>query len=225
MFETENILYIFLDEGGNPDFSPSGTKYFTLTGISKIRPFYASKDLSELRYDVIEDGIELEYFHASEDKQSVRDKVFNIIQQHIKQIRINSLIIEKSKTNPELREAEHFYPKMLGYLLKYIIGGYKLEQLKKVIIFTDALPVKRKRNAVEKAIRTYISSVLPPSMSYTLLHHQSKSNMDLQIVDYCNWAIFRKWERGDYRSYELIKNAVGSEFNIFKTGNNHYYKK
>ena len=74
----KRILYIFLDEGGNLDFSKNGTKYFTITGLSKERPFEAFKASNNLKYDRIESGTEIEYFHASEDRQVVRDEVFKI---------------------------------------------------------------------------------------------------------------------------------------------------
>ncbi len=32
-------LYLFLDEGGNFDFSPAGTRYLTLTAVTATRPF------------------------------------------------------------------------------------------------------------------------------------------------------------------------------------------
>ena len=35
--------YIFLDEGGNFDFSPKGTRFFTLTSVTKARPFQVAR--------------------------------------------------------------------------------------------------------------------------------------------------------------------------------------
>ena len=32
-------LYVFIDESGNFDFSPSGTKYFILTTLTTIVPY------------------------------------------------------------------------------------------------------------------------------------------------------------------------------------------
>ncbi len=34
-----------------------------------------------------------------------------------------------------------------------------------------------------------LAGMLPKTARYRVLHHDSKSNMDLQIVDYCNWAV------------------------------------
>ncbi|MGR3179981.1 MAG: hypothetical protein ACUZ8E_18225 [Candidatus Anammoxibacter sp.] len=45
----------------------------------------------------------------------------------------------------------------------------------------------------------------------------------MQVLDYLNWSIFRKWERGDTRSYELIKKAVDGEWDVFRDGNSTYY--
>ncbi|MBI5872647.1 MAG: DUF3800 domain-containing protein [Candidatus Omnitrophica bacterium] len=219
----KEALYIFLDEGGNLDFSDTGTKYFTLTALSKIRPFEAYKHLNELKYNLVEQGIEIEYFRASEDRQSVRDSVFNIIDRHLDQTRIDSLIVEKRKTGPSLRGEERFYPDMLGYLLLYVINGYDLRLFEKIIVFTDSIPILRKRKAIEKTIKKVLAHKLPAGRVYYIFHHASKSNYDLQIVDYCNWAVYRKWERQDLRSYETIERVVESEFDIFKNGSRYYY--
>ena len=71
-------MYIFLDEGGNLDFSGSGTKYFTFTSLSKERPFKEYKAMNDLKYDLIELETEIEYFHASEDRQAVRNRLFRV---------------------------------------------------------------------------------------------------------------------------------------------------
>ena len=78
MSDADRFLYIFLDEAGNLDFSPTGTRFFLFGAITKERPFHAYKELTELKYDLTELGTELEYFHASENAQPVRNRVFDI---------------------------------------------------------------------------------------------------------------------------------------------------
>jgi len=219
----EKFLYIFVDEGGNFDFSRGGTSHFTLSCLSRERPFPDYSEFISLKYDLVEKGMDIEYFHASEDKQAVRDLVFQIIQRNLVGMRVDALIVEKRKTAPLLREPSEFYPRMLGYLLRYVLERYRLKDYAEVIVFTDRIPVAQKRNAVEKAIKTTLSSMLPAASRYRVLHHDSKSNFQLQIADYCNWAIYRKWDRGDLRSYNVIKAAVSSEFDIFRTGSTYYY--
>ena len=215
---SERCLFLFLDEAGNFDFSPSGTKYFIITSVSKERPFRAYREMTELKYNLVEDGKNIEYFHASEDAQAVRNEVFGIIRRNLEGVRIDSLVIEKPKISPAMRPAEHFYPRMLGYLLKYVLRGYELDQYREVIVFTDQIPVKSKRKAIEKATKLTLASMLPKSVRYRLMHHDSKSNMELQIVDYCCWAIYRKWNLADERSYRLIQSAISSEFDFCRKG-------
>ena len=68
----DQFLYVFLGEGGNFDFTAGGTPYFLLTSIVKERPFAAYQDMTELKYDLIETGANIEYFHAAEDAQATR---------------------------------------------------------------------------------------------------------------------------------------------------------
>ena len=217
------FLYVFLDEGGNLDFSPSGTKYFVLSSLTKERPFHAGKELIELKYDLVELGTNLEYFHAAEDRQAVRNSVFGIIARHLDGVWVDSLIVEKNKTGPALQPVEYFYPRMLGYLLGFVLGRYQLADFQEVIVFTDRVPVNKHREAVEKAVKVTLAKVLPTGIRFRVYHHESKSNLDLQIADYCNWAIYRKWDRGDDRSYNVIRPVVRSEFEIFKAGTRRYY--
>ena len=216
-------LYVFLDEAGDFNFSATGTRFFTLTTITKTRPFTWDAPLISLKYDLIEVGLDIEYFHAAEDRQAVRDQVFTIIGNNLENLRIDSLVIEKRKTGPVLQELEKFYPRMIGYLIRYVLEPRNLKDYEEVIVITDSIPVSRKREAIEKAVKQTLSRMLPNGTRYKILHHASKSCTGLQIADYCNWAIFRKWERGDLRSYELMRSGIRSEFDIFKSGPRHYY--
>jgi len=220
---SDRFLYIFLDEAGNLDFSPTGTKYFLLGALTKERPFHAYKELTELKYDLAELGLDLEYFHAAEDNQATRNRVFDIVRGNLGGVRVDALVVEKCKTGPAMRAEEQFYPRMLGCLLDYILKQHDLSLYREVIVFTDTLPVQKRRTALEKAVKTTLAAVLPSTARYRLLHHASKSNLDLQIADYCTWAIYRKWNSGDARSYQHIQSAVTSEFDIFRTSTTRYY--
>jgi hypothetical protein len=219
----DKILYIFLDEGGNLDFSQNGTKYFTITSVTKERPFYAFSDLTDLKYDFIEQGVELEYFHASEDRQQVRNEVFKIINKHFKNSEVDSLIVEKRKAEPKFIEKDSLYPISLGGLLNIVLKRYELKNFKKIIIFTDLIPIKSKMKIIEKTIKLILAKILPIGIEYIILHHTSKSNFDLQIADYCNWAIYRKWDKGDLRSYDLIKKYIKYEVDVFRSKTKYYY--
>lgn len=217
------VIYIFLDEAGNFDFSPSGTPYFILGSLTKERPFKAYQELTDLKYDLIEQGTDVEHFHASEDRQEVRNNVFQIIAGNLQGCKVDATIIEKRKTAPSLHDSAKFYPKMLGYHLRYILERVNWGGVAEVVVITDRIPVVKKRQAVEKAVKLTLADMLPKGAIYRVLHHDSKSNFDLQIADYCTWALHRKWTQGDERSYKLIHPAIRSEFDIFRSGTQQFY--
>ncbi len=170
-------LYIFLDEGGNFDFSPGGTQYFTLTSVTASRPFAWDAALMSLKYDELERGSDAEYFHASEDKQIVRNRVFATIAQHVDTIRIDSIIVPKRKIVPELRLPEKFYPRMLGYLLRYVVQHESLDASTAVLAVTDIAPVKARQKAIAKGVEDYWPNCFPvPCITASCITTQSRAS-------------------------------------------------
>jgi hypothetical protein len=213
---SNGCLYIFLDEGGNLDFASSGTKYFTLTSVCTKRPFTVCHELGKYKFDLIEYGFDFSYFHCTKDNRHVRQRVFGIIKENIAELRIDSLIVEKSKIAPALQASEEFYPRMLGHLIRHVAEQEReeLDGMKELIVITDSIPIKKKRAAVEKAVKTVLKKMLPSGCRFRVLHHASMSNMGLQVADYCNWAIFRKWESGDRLFYDALREGIKSELEI-----------
>jgi len=221
---SRQVLYIFLDEAGNFDFSPTGTAYFTFTAFSLKRPFGGVTELVNLKYDLWEAGLELERFHAAEDRQIVRDRVFQIIGQHLPDCRVDCQIVEKRKTNPGLhKDHGRFYHTIVDILLRHVLAKQSSTPAK-VIVVADQIPVERKRKEIEKATKLTLAWWSKQSGApYSVMFHSSKSDLNLQIADYLNWAVFRKWERNDQRSHSLISRFVTSEFETFKRGSDVYY--
>lgn len=219
----KKAAYLFLDEGGNFDFSRGGTKYFTLTSVLASRPFGIDSPLTELRFDLIEAGLDKEYFHASEDEQATRNKVFEIIATSLDSLVVDSILVEKRKAAPSLRDEPVFYPKMLGELLQYVVKRADLRHWSELIVITDRIPVNKKRKAIEKAIKMTLPQMLPDKLRFRILHHDSKSCCGLQVADYFNWAIYRAWDRADSRSLDLVRSAVRSQRDIFRRRTQTWY--
>lgn len=219
-----STLYIFLDEAGNFDFSPTGTAHFTFSAFSIRRPFGGVEELTNLKYDFWESGLELECFHATEDRQTVRDQVFNILARGLPPCRVDCQVVEKRKTNPVLQKDHgRFYHTILQILLLYVLKQQP-NNLSKVIVVADQIPVKKTKKEIEKATKQTMAGWSRKSgVPYSVMFHSSKSDINLQIADYFNWAIFRKWERGDKRSYDLVSKIVKSEYETFKGGGETYY--
>ncbi len=129
-------------------FSAKGSKYFTLTALTKTRPFKTHNALTALKYNLWERGLEFEYFHATTDKQATRDEVFKIFSANISQFTIDSIIVEKRKTKPYLQNPSQFYRKIFEILLNYILERNK-RKYAKIYIITDIIPINKKRNQIK----------------------------------------------------------------------------
>lgn len=225
-----NTLFIFIDESGNFDFSPNGTKYFSLSAISTLDPL-GKEGLEKLKYDLIKNGNNIEYFHASEDKNTVKDKVYDFIK-NIENIDIDSVIVQKNKTNPSLYIVEkkdkkgkghRLYSRVLQTLICYILYRYNdSTDIEKVVIILSSIFNSKKRDLIKLTIKRYLK--LNFSKPFFLDFHSCKSDINTQIADYCGWAIYKKWTDGTTRYYDAIGNKIKNEFDMFRKGNFIYYE-
>lgn len=222
-------LYAFVDESGNFDFSLKGTRFYTISAIITQCPWEKVEQITALYFDILSgekhDSLDGNYlndklchhFHATEDKQLVRDSFFEIIRL-LQGVTAYSIVVRKNKTHPSIRDPRIFYSKMVGYLMNYVIKRY---QFSKITIFVDGVPVNKDRKAFRSAIKSQLKRFDTP---FKIYFPSSSSNSYLQICDYINWAIYRKWEKSDVRSYELIQNLLGKqELDIFLEGDTQYY--
>jgi Protein of unknown function (DUF3800) len=99
-------IYFFFDESGNLDFSPNGTPYYCFGVLSTRDPAPLTQALTALRYDMLAEGLELERFHAAEDRQATRDRVFAAITA-VGEFDFDCVVIEKRKANPALHRDGH----------------------------------------------------------------------------------------------------------------------
>ncbi len=213
-------VHLFFDESGNLDFSPNGTKYYIFGALTTREPSALTRPLSELKYELLSQGIEIEAFHATEDRQAVRDRVFEIIAR-IGGFEFDSVIIEKRKAHPNLHDEVRFYPQFANYLLRYVFNRYR-DPTERIVIVTDRLPMARKRQAVEKAFRTYIRQNLG-ERPFTILHHSAAGHSCLQAADYCTWALYKKWHSNELRPYGRVRPFIRSEFDILQRGSEYFY--
>lgn len=231
-----DILYIFIDESGNLDFSQSGTKYFVLTAISTINPLNQRIKLNQLRYDLLSKSVNQEFFHATEDLQHVRDKVLTFIENELPDLAIDSIIAQKNKahfslysqqyTKPDhtidfLKRENEFYRIISQTLLRYVFTRHRSSPINQVVVILSSLFTKNKAKLVTKALKTYLKQFTP--YQFHIYFHCSEADINSQIADYCGWAIYVKHERNEVRPYQQIKSKLKSEFEIFGKGTTEWY--
>ena len=201
--------YFFFDESGNLDFSLNGSRYYFFGVVTTRDPAPLSVALTGLRYELLSEGLELEYFHAAEDNQAVRSRVFASIAA-AGGFEVDVLVVDKRCVHPELHEPWEFYACLAHTLLDAVLRRHA-DGEERLVIVTDRLPIHRHRKTAEKTFKATLRGALG-ERPFSIVHHASAAHELLQVVDYCTWAVQRTWHRGDTRSYELIRPMIRSEY-------------
>lgn len=201
------MKYVFCDESGNLDFAKSGTRFFTFTAVS-ADTWDVGKALTELRHALAYEGRDMENgFHASEDKQAVRDRVFPLIQ--AASIQVDAVCLDKAKAQPHIAaDEEYFYQLGWHWLFRYIARDRWLRGQEYLIVGSSmGTRAKKKhfKDGFDSAVRQHA-----PGSKHVAAFWSTKTDPCLQIADYCCWAIHRWKEQGDDRSHQLIKSKVVS---------------
>ena len=214
-------VYLFADEAGNFDFSRGlgATRYWTLGSISLSDPA-VGEELLRLRRLLAWRRLSLDTtFHASEDPQIVRDAVFDVIRRT--EFRLDVTVFDKHKTIDFLRESsERFYKQAWFLHMKYVCPRI-VSKNDEMMVVAASIGTKNQRKAVRLGIEDVVHQV-SPSTTWRVAFWPSESDPCLQIADYCVWAIQRKYEMGDLRSYQIIKPKLASEFEAFGSGVDRY---
>jgi hypothetical protein len=223
-----STLYLFVDESGNFDFSPNGTKYFILTVLSTTDPHEIGSPLLKLRYDLLPNyacGTKMEergYFHASEDAQNVRDDVFSIISRIGLALRVDSIIAQKNKADKKFyQNHKEFYEILAKPLLRYAFNRANWKGYAHVVVVFSSIFNNKIRSILKQTFKYLIKRYT--QLSYSIYFHSSKFDLCSQAADYFGWAIYRKWESGDNRSHNLVRVYIKSELDIFKGGKTEFY--
>ena len=215
---------MFVDISGDYTFSSKGTTYLVCTSLMCTDIVLGVNQLCLCKHRQIDNGLDITHFHAAEDKQATRNEVFDIIEQ-LTHLRVDSIIVEKRKTHEKLQEPKYLYPFLIEKILQYPFDyrGVNVEQYDKVFVFLDRESCsRREKGYIKQAVKRYLHNRLQ-NISFRLCMHPSSTHNHLQLVDYCRWAIFRKWERVDSRSYNKIRSLIKSEFPIFRYGTTIWY--
>lgn len=204
-------IFLFLDETGNLDFSSNGTEFYGFGCLATRSPGSLLAPLSALRYELLEAGLEIERFHATEDKQPIRNRVFEILRV-VDGLEFDSIIIDKRRVPPRFYPVEKFYVYFVGYLIDLVLKRFSGSE--RIVLITDKIPVAKKREAVAKAFKQYVRTALG-DRPFTVVHQSSSAHMCLQAADYFMWAIYKKWSNGEMRPYTTIQSMIRGESRIY----------
>ncbi len=215
--------FIFADEAGNFDFTRNqgASRFFVLTTVT-TSDCNVGESLLRLRRELIWEGLPVgDGFHATEEVQSVRDRVFAEIVKH--PLRVDSTILEKPKAQPQTRASDERFYKLAWYLHFKHVAPQVLNKGDSVQVVSASLGTKKRMAQFRAAVEDVASQVVPRGVTTRVGAWSAASDPCLQAADYCCWAIQRKWERGDARSHAIIAPLLRSEYDVWQSGSTLYY--
>lgn len=215
-------LYVFADEAGDFAFKrgPNVSKYFVVCTIT-THSCAIAEDLLELRRNIAWNRGSLgEYFHATTDTQATRDLVFDVIRRH--DFQIQATIMEKSKAQPNVTiSKDRFYKYGWYYHFKHGLAK-NIKSHEEVLITAASIGTKKGQTVFTDAVNDVVGQFMRRKQWATGFW-PCGTDPCLQVADYCTWAIQRKWERNDSRSYDLIKDRIIYEYDLWSRGKAHYF--
>lgn len=195
-----NPIFIFVDESGNFDFAESGTRHFVMAAVIASAPLDSSRSLQALRYRLLAEGVDVPTFHASEDRQVVRDALFPVINS-AEAIEAHIVFTNKRELDVRLHGTAAMYSCFGRALTRQLLHSAALApQAPVVIIFDKVLP---KRD--EAAFLSEVKPLLNVSgRKYRIYFQRVVHDANAQVADYIAWAHYVCLERHEHRPLSAL---------------------
>lgn len=187
---SQKELFVFVDESGNFDFSPTGTRHLVLSAVIFQKPIRSASKLLRLKYHRCANGFNTPGFHASEDRNNTRHQVFEVIasDKHLKSF---TAVLDKADYRETLIRPTDIYHSFGLSLAKHI---RPLASGKKVILVFDKALMAKDEKALFSSLKTQLASY---DSSYLIYFQNVSKDLNAQIADYVAWAHFVFFERSN----------------------------
>lgn len=226
----QDVLYCYFDEAGDFNFSPTGSAFYLYTALVTHDPFPLCEDLLKAKYSLVMSGKPFskshrnnDYFHASEDSPGTRELGFSTLAKHLGEFAIHTVVIQKNKVAPVMRGQRVFFTAVANRLIDEVLATGLDGEVGHICLISDRIPVQKKSSAVIGSVKKSLRASLAEGVGFSFVQMDSKSDFGLQAADYCSWAIYRTWVRGEctYRNY--IGDAIACEADILAGRKTLYY--
>ncbi len=214
--------YLFSDEAGDFTFNrePNVSRFFIICTVATDSLDLGPR-LTALRHDLLREKLDVgDCFHATTDNQPVRDRVYQVLAES--DFTFQATICEKSKAQPQVRSNKaRFYKYPWYYHFRYGLAPH-LKVDDRLLVTAASIGTKRERQTYTSALKDVVNQSAR-HVDWAVDFRPAMADPCLQAADYCAWAVQRKWERGDTRSLDLIRDKLSYEFELWRHGKKHYY--
>jgi len=188
-------LFVYVDESGNFDFSPSGTKHFVMTAFITTDPILSANRIARLKYFLLSQGVSIPNFHASEDSQRVRDQVVQQISK-LKDVSAYTLWMKKDNLPIRHKSTSGIYEFMGLELARLAAAEATIRGAESVVLVFDKSLIFREEQAFLSKSKAILAQLSHP---FHIYFHNVSKDFNGQIADYIAWSQYVALERSELR--------------------------
>ncbi len=192
-------MYIYLDESGDLGFNINSSQHIIIALLITKSPHKIERCIKRIRQRKLKKKLkELPEIKFNNSDSYIREKTLECIAKEA--IEIAYVALNKKNVNPNNR---YHNGKIYNFIAGHIMSSLPYENHTKTKLIVD----KRISN---KIIRTGFDHYIKQETSFKveIVHENSQLNKCLQATDFIVGAIFRKYESGDSKYYDIIKNNI-----------------
>ncbi|MEX0918894.1 MAG: DUF3800 domain-containing protein [Candidatus Paceibacterota bacterium] len=208
------MAYIFLDESGDLGFKKSSSKWFLITIAITSDARCLERVVKKIWRGLRKKHKHLGELHASHEKDVTRTRVLRLVSD-CSDLKIMTVILNKQKVYVDLQNQKNYlYNYTANILLDRLHSSKILKDGELIDLVVDRKDTKR---SLRENFINYLTSSMGSRRKggFKVKLHASHENKSLQAVDFISWALFRKYEHGDYEFYEIIKDKITDERLLF----------
>lgn len=192
-------MHIYLDESGDLGFHSNSSNHIIIALLITKNPHTIERCMKKIRQRKLKKKLkELPEIKFNKSNDNIREKTLKCI---VKEpIDIAYIVLNKNRVNPNRQfNKEKIYNFITGCLIRSL--PFENDIHSKLIVD------KRSSN---KIIRSDFDQYVKEKAAFNLdiTHENSEYNQCLQATDFIAGAIFRKYESGDNRFYNLIEDRI-----------------
>ena len=208
------MAYIFLDESGDLGFKETSSKWFLFTIAITNNRRALEKVIKNARKGLLKKHKGVSELHAYHTHEITRKKVLSGLS-NIDDLKIFCTVLNKKKVYVDLQNQKNY---LYNYTANILLDRMHSRD---IIDLTEPIHLCVDRKDTNKNIRNNFERYIERSLREKRIGNitmESKASHDdkcLQAVDFLSWAIFRKYEKGDYEYYEIIKSKIIEESLLF----------
>ncbi len=192
-------MHIYLDESGDLGFNPNSSQHIVIALLITKTPLHIERCIKKIRQRKLKKKLkELPEIKFNKSNDLIREKILTCIANE--SVEIAYIVLDKKHVNPiRHNHKQKIYNFIVGYLMCCLPYGNTIHS--KLIVD------KRISN---KVIRADFDEYVKQNTAFKvdITHENSMYNQCLQATDFIVGAIFRKYESGDSRYFDIIKDRI-----------------